>query len=475
MISWHEYQEVALADDPCYNDSLMTQKEALDLLKLGYNVFLTGPAGSGKTHLLNQYIDYLQANKIPVGITASTGIAATHMGGVTIHSWSGIGIKDILHDNDISDIVKKPYVKKRLVKTKVLIIDEISMLHAHRLDLVDKVCKAFKKNDLPFGGLQVIMCGDFFQLPPVSRKDEPPAKFVTESEIWKSMHLQVCYLEEQYRQDDRSFLRVLNDIRNSDVNEVTFEYLSERLDKPVEGYVKPTRLFTHNADVDAINLQHLLALEGVAKEYQMSWKGNALLTESLKKSCLAPETLQLKIGAQVMFVKNNFDAGYVNGTLGEVIDFDMKGLPVVRTFNGDEITVTPVSWEVREESVGLVSTETSVIASISQLPIRLAWAITIHKSQGMSLDAAEIDLSRAFIPGMGYVALSRVRSLKGLKLMGMNQTALQVNSDVAEIDRRFLQESNQAVMRLHAISSVEREKKQKEVLQYFKSSGKLTL
>ena len=207
----------------------------------------------------------------------------------------------------------------------------------------------------------------------------------------------------------------------------------------------------------------------------MSWKGNALLTESLKKSCLAPETLQLKIGAQVMFVKNNFDAGYVNGTLGEVIDFDMKGLPVVRTFNGDEITVTPVSWEVREESVGLVSTETSVIASISQLPIRLAWAITIHKSQGMSLDAAEIDLSRAFIPGMGYVALSRVRSLKGLKLMGMNQTALQVNSDVAEIDRRFLQESNQAVMRLHAISSVEREKKQKEVLQYFKSSGKLTL
>lgn len=453
----------------------MTQKEALDILKLGYNVFLTGPAGSGKTYLLNQYIDYLKANKIPVGITASTGIAATHMGGVTIHSWAGIGIKDTLNDKDIADIVKKPYLRKRILRTRVLIIDEISMLHAHRLDLVDKVCKAFKKNNLPFGGMQVIMCGDFFQLPPVSKKDEPAAQFVTESTIWNTMHLQICYLEEQYRQDDRSFLRVLNDIRNSEVSEMTFEYLSERLDKPVDGYTKPTRLFTHNADVDAINLQHLELLTGEPKEFLMSWKGNFSLAESLKKSCLAPESLQLKIGAQVMFVKNNFDAGYVNGTLGEVIDFDSKGLPVVRTFEGNEITVGEVSWEVREESVGLVSSEANVIAAISQLPLRLAWAITIHKSQGMSLDAAEIDLSRAFIPGMGYVALSRVRNLKGLKLMGMNQTALQVNAEVTELDRKFLQDSNQSVMKLQAIPKSDREKKQKEVLEYFKHSGKLSL
>ncbi len=469
----------------------MTQKEALDLLKLGNNVFLTGPAGSGKTYLLNQYIKYLKTNGIPVGITASTGIASTHMGGTTIHSWAGIGIKDVIHEKDIEDLFKRQYLRNRFKNTKVLIIDEISMLHAHRLDMVDLVCRTFKRNSLPFGGLQVIMCGDFFQLPPVTKREKSDnfsssetlqssvqsrsvdgsqlplvartitSDFVTESKIWKKMQLQVCYLDEQHRQDDRAFLRVLNDIRNSDVTEMTVEYLSERLDRDTKGYTKPTRLFTHNADVDAINQKHLDELEGEGQEFLMNWRGSFGLTEVLKKSCLAPQTLILKKGAQVMFVKNNYEVGYVNGTLGEVINFDKDGFPVVRTFDGAEIVVTRASWEVKEEEKEL--------AAIAQLPLRLAWAITVHKSQGMSLDAAEVDLSRSFIPGMGYVALSRVRSLQGLKLMGMNQMALQVNQEVAEMDREFIRQSNEGVLYLHSLDQEKIVQKQTDFLHYLKS------
>ncbi len=423
----------------------MKQKEALDLLQMGHSVFLTGAAGSGKTHLLNQYIAYLRANMIPVGITASTGIAATHMGGTTIHSWSGMGIRDTLSEKDIRDLFLRSYLRTRFSKTKVLIIDEISMLHAYQLDLVDTILRTFHGNTIPFGGLQVVMCGDFYQLPPVTKGQERP-NFVTESDVWQEMNPVVCYLDEQFRQDDRAFLRVLNDIRNNEVSEMTVESLSERLQKEVNGYAKPTKLFTHNADVDAINAVQLETLEDEGELYSMSWYGNFNLVEVLKKSCLAPDELILKKGAQVMFVKNNYEVGYVNGTLGEVIGFsdstDPGGqmLPVVRTFDGNELTVTPVSWEVKEDN--------KVLAGITQIPLRLAWAITVHKSQGMSLDAAEVDLSRSFTPGMGYVALSRVRSLSGLKLMGMNHMSLQINEAVAESDRRFRKRSDEMVLAL---------------------------
>lgn len=456
----------------------MTQKEALDILKLGHNVFLTGPAGSGKTYLLNQYIEYLKAHKIPVGITASTGIASTHMGGTTIHSWAGMGINDAMSEKDIRDLYKRPYLRARFKKTKVLLIDEISMLHAHRLDLVDMICRIFKGNNLPFGGMQVIMCGDFFQLPPVTRKEKPdnqmlrnPASstsflppvshFVTESTIWNEMQLRVCYLEEQYRQDDRALLRVLNDIRNNEVSEMTVEYLTERLQKDTEGYVRPTRLYTHNTDVDTINAEHLEALQGDSQEYLMNWRGSYGLTETLKKSCLAPQTLVLKKGAQVMFVKNNYELGYVNGTLGEVIAFDKDGFPIIRTFDGSEIAVTRAEWTIKEDEKEL--------AAITQFPLRLAWAITVHKSQGMSLDAAEIDLSRSFLPGMGYVALSRVRSLSGLKLRGMNQMALQINQDVLEMDKVFLKQSHEDVQYMLGLDAAKKQQMQKDFLHYLQA------
>jgi len=147
----------------------MKQSEALEILKMGRNVYLTGPAGSGKTHLLNTYIDFLKENGVGIGVTASTGIAATHMNGVTIHSWAGIGIKDDLDEWEMDSLLQKQYLAKRFENTKVLIIDEVSMLHHYRLDLIDRVCRGFKQNELPFGGMQVILSGDFFQLPPITR------------------------------------------------------------------------------------------------------------------------------------------------------------------------------------------------------------------------------------------------------------------------------------------------------------------
>lgn len=424
----------------------MTQEEALNILKMGHNVFLTGQAGSGKTYLLNQYIEYLKKHNIGVAVTASTGIAATHMDGRTIHSWAGIGIKDEMTDKELRKLFLKKQVNERFRKTKVLIIDEISMLHSYRLDLVERVARLMKGNFEPFGGMQVILCGDFFQLPPVSRDEEPSDYFVFKSNAWEGMNIKICYLETQYRQIDKIYSSVLNDIRNNSVCPKTIETLQKRYQATIPEK-KITRLYTHNVDVDAINNFELSKLSGKPKCFQMQSKGNAKLVEELKRNCLAPEELILKEDTVVMFVKNNFDRGYVNGTLGIVTGFDERGNPVVQTNKGNVIIALPESWRFEEND--------SPIAEITQIPLRLAWAITVHKSQGLSLDAAEVDLSKSFEPGMGYVALSRIRSLEGLYLMGLNEMALTVHPEVFLFDQQFLDLSHKEVDGLKSFSSRE--------------------
>ncbi|MDO8493630.1 MAG: AAA family ATPase [bacterium] len=410
----------------------MTQKEALDILKLGHNVYLTGSAGSGKTYLLNQYIDYLRKYDVPLAVTASTGIAATHLNGMTIHSWSGLGIKDSLSESDIDDIESKKYLYDRFQNTKVLIIDEVSMLHHFRLDLVERVVRTIKRNNLPFGGIQVILCGDFFQLPPISRSGEPESHFVYMSQAWQDMNLKICYLHEQHRQADNDhLLSVLDDIRTNNVTEKTLEHLRSRYSKSSLGG-DSTKLYTHNADVDNINNRELAEIKEGERKFEMTTRGNPNIVITLKKSCLAPETLYLKKGSFVMFVKNNYESGYVNGTLGKVVDFEHAG-PVVMTKNGKRIVASPDSWAIEEDG--------KVKAEISQVPLRLAWAITVHKSQGMSLDAVEVDLSKSFEPGMGYVALSRARTLKGLTLLGLNKTALQVHDKILLFDKELITQS----------------------------------
>ncbi|MFA6993773.1 MAG: helix-turn-helix domain-containing protein [Patescibacteria group bacterium] len=434
----------------------MKQEQALDILKMGHNAYLTGPAGSGKTFLLNQYIDYLKKQGVAVGVTASTGIAATHLGGLTIHSWAGFGIKDSLSDAEIRQLGKKRYLGERLKTTSVLIIDEVSMLHAWQLDLVDRICRVFReKLDLPFGGLQVILCGDFFQLPPVSQGGAR-ASFVNHSDIWPAMDLKICYLHEQHRHRDDRLTQILNEIRGNQVAPETLAHLKARFLPPVEGADEVTKLYTHNFDVDAINDRKLQSLPGKTYRYQMRGAGNKKLAETLKKNCLAPETLLLKPGAVVMFVKNNFDVGYVNGTLGRVVDFDENNFPIVETLAGNRIAAAPQSWLIEEDG--------DRVAEIVQIPLRLAWAITVHKSQGMSLDAAEIDLGKSFERGMGYVALSRVRTLAGIRLRGLNEMALLVNEEILEWDQELRTLSDQATAEFDGLDMAEKHQRQKSFI-----------
>lgn len=443
----------------------MKQDEAEEILKMGRNVLLTGPAGCGKTFLLNKYIHYLKKKKIDVGITASTGIAATHLDGRTIHSWCSMGIKEKMTDDQMNNFVENKHLWHRVRYTNTLIIDEISMLNASRLDLVDQICKAIRQDLRPFGGMQIILCGDFFQLPPVAKNGED-GRFVTESDIWNEMDIEICYIEEQFRQEDEKFKRVLNDIRGNRVSDNTYNILQERLNKPVDANIRPTKLHTHNKDVDAYNMFELNKLTGEERMYEMQSEGVPHLIKELKRGCLAYQTLPLKIGAVVMFIRNNFDRHYVNGTLGKVVTFDEdSGYPVVETVSEDMIIAYPESWTIEDDG--------KTTASISQVPLRLAWAITVHKSQGMSLDCAEIDLSKTFEYGMGYVALSRVRSLAGVKLVGINELALKVNEDAVELDKKLYIKSKKDLEKFNQLGKRAIKKNQKDFLKNCKENDPL--
>lgn len=426
----------------------MQQSQALALLKMGKNVFLTGEAGSGKTYLLNQYIRYLKENKVDVAVTASTGIAATHLQGSTIHAWSGIGVKDTLNDKELEKLVGDSRIKRNYKKTKVLIIDEISMLHPHQLDLVDRIARAMLGNQ-PFGGMQVVLCGDFFQLPPVtSGYMGGEKKFAFESAAWEQGEFQTCYLSEQHRQANDLLHQILNDIRGGRAGEHTKVPLRTRYKKEPEGGTRATLLYSRNINVDTINERELSSLSGDEKKFQMESYGHHSLVESLKRSCLATENLRLKVGAEVMFIKNDVQGRYVNGTRCVVVNFERRdGWPVVKTYDGDIIVAEPEEWKYEDHG--------SVRAAIKQIPLRLAWAITIHKSQGMTLDAVEVDLGDAFEPGMGYVALSRVRRLSGLKLMNLNEMALKVHPKILECDPVFKSHSVLAEEALNALSASE--------------------
>lgn len=425
---------------------------------MGKNIFLTGAAGSGKTYLLNKYINYLKENNVVVAVTASTGIAATHLQGATIHSWSGMGVRDHLSNKDLEKLLTKSRIKRNYKKTKVLIIDEISMLHPHQLDMVDTIARYILNSEQAFGGIQVVLCGDFFQLPPISSGSLPQTKqFAYESSAWKEGSFHVCYLHEQHRQSNDLLLTVLNDIRSGTAGEHTKVPLRTRYKKEPQGAVKATKLYSRNINVDAMNDQALANICGQEKIFTMITDGFGALVDGLKKSCLAPEKLKLKIGAEVMFIKNDSMGKYVNGTRSVVVGFDKKeGWPLVKTYDDKIITATPEVWKYEDNGV--------ILATITQVPLRLAWAITIHKSQGMTLDAAEIDLGDAFEPGMGYVALSRVRSLTGLKLMNLNEMALKVNLKILEHDKVFHDNSIETAHYLQTLPEVEKEECHRKVM-----------
>lgn len=403
----------------------MKQTQALRVMMSGRPVFLTGAPGSGKTYVLNQFIRLAKEAKKRVAVTASTGIAATHIGGTTIHSWSGLGIRDAISERDEKWLKDNDRLLKRYNNVDVLVLDEVSMIHGKRLDMINQVCKWLRESDEPFGGIQVILTGDLFQLPPINRGDTS-IDFVHLSQAWAELQPQICYLSEQHRQEKDPLLDLLEAMRTNDVGEAHFDALSERLGREIPADVSITKLYSHNQDVEQINDDHLRALTNETKTFVMETYGVQAKVDQLVKSVLAPEILELKVGAEVMFVANNFSEGFVNGSRGKVVDFKDSAPLVELQRNNRVIKVEQHSWALEEDG--------KERARVTQLPLRLAWAITIHKSQGMSLDSAEIDLSRAFTPGMGYVALSRVRSLDGIYLKGINNTALAMHPEIFSFD-----------------------------------------
>jgi ATP-dependent DNA helicase PIF1 len=434
----------------------MKQDEALQILKTGANVFLTGEPGSGKSYVASRYLGYLRREMIAVSITASTGIAAAQLGGTTIHAWSGIGTRSRVTRQDLDFIARNGRVANRIKKARVLIVDEVSMLSGQTLNAVGEVCQYVRKNNAPFGGLQVVLVGDFFQLPPVFRRDERAgaemdsqdeednSPFAYGSRAWRDLDLSICYLTEQHRQTDTEFSSLLSAIRSNAFGKAEGGLLASRRLSHDGGLPRSvTRLFTHNMDVDRINQAELVKLPGDAYSFHMTSTGDKLLADGLKRGCLSPEKLDLKIGAVVMFTKNDPEGRFVNGTLGVVSDFSREdGYPIVLTKGGLTIATKPAEWKVTEDEIAK--------AGIEQVPLRLAWAITVHKSQGMSLDAAVMDLSNAFEYGQGYVALSRVRSLSGLHLLGWNERALRVHPLALEKDADFRRASDDESDRITA-------------------------
>lgn len=439
----------------------MDQETALAILKSGRNVFLTGSAGAGKTYVLNKYIAYLKARKMRVAITASTGIAATHMNGMTIHSWSGMGVKDNLLPRDLKNMKEKKYLKDNLENAQVLILDEISMLHSNQLDMVNRILQYFKDSEDAFGGIQVVFSGDFFQLPPIGKSHETNReKFAFMAPAWVQANLAVCYITEQHRQADNELNVILNEIRNGRPTMEAVAQLHEAKHNQLAGQ-HYTKLFTHNVDVDRINMEELVKLPGESVPYIAKTKGNEKLLETLKKSVLTEEFLNLKKGARVMFVKNNYEKTYMNGTMGEISGFSDEGFPIVLTHTGRYITAEPEDWSIEDD-------KGRTLASFTQVPLRLAWAITVHKSQGMTLDSAEIDLGKTFEKGQGYVALSRLKDMKGLQLIDFNETALAVDGLVAKADKRFQELSAEVE------HSVDPEKLKREAYDFIKEHGGLT-
>lgn len=446
----------------------MTQGEALTVLKTGANIFLTGEPGSGKTHTINAFVSWLRESGIEPSVTAATGIAATHVGGMTLHSWSGIGISESLTRADIDRIATKEHIARRIQKASVLIIEEISMLSASTFQMADAICREVRRVDTPFGGLTVILVGDFFQLPPVSRGRE--VQFAYTSATWRDLNVLTCYLTEQYRQDDSDFLDVLSAIRSGEVEEGHHETLMARHTNLSDVPHDAPKLFSHNADVDRINAEELAKLTGTSHKFSMSSKGKDTLIDGLKRGCLSPEILELKEGATVMFTKNSPQGKFVNGTLGVVSGWGAGGMPIVATKTGLSITTEPMEWQVEEQG--------KVKASVSQIPLRLAYAMTVHKSQGMSMDAAIMDLSRAFEYGQGYVALSRVRRLSGVYLTGLNARALEVHPEILEKDRDFRAASEAARETFEAMPEAEKTDMQKKFVKAMGGAwmdGKVTI
>lgn len=414
------------------NDLSDKQQKVVELFLQGKNLFISGGAGCGKSYLLN----FLKRNFANNGleITASTGISAVNIGGSTIHSWAGIGLANQPIEQIIENIFLPKFskVRRKIIKTKTLAIDEISMISREVLEILDQVFRAVRGVEKPMGGMQMLFFGDFLQLPPINR-DNNSSSFCFDSKIWEELDFHNIILDKIFRQSDEKFIKLLNNLRYGIVDKEDKEILESRINlKDDNSAIRPTILTTHNAKVEFVNNKYLKNIPNPEQVFQAEYKGDAYKIDFLKKNCIAYQSLKLKVGAQVMMIKNTLQKeGIINGSLGIVKDFsNKKSYPIVEFANSKTFTISPEEWLL--EKFDPETRLSKVEASITQVPLILAWAITIHKSQGLTLDKISCDLSDSFSPGQSYVALSRARNLEGVFIESLNFA--KINADINAVN-----------------------------------------
>jgi ATP-dependent DNA helicase PIF1 len=413
------------------------QEDAVRCVESGKNTLLIGPGGVGKSAVVH-YLRERLANR-NVAYCSTTGVSALLLGGQTLHSCLGIG----LGNGTVQTLYKKLFTNKpamlRWQKMEILVIDEISMLTGQLFDKLEQLACLIRKTSIfePFGGIQLVLLGDFLQLPPVNENE----KFVFESDTWHKCEFETVYLDEIVRQKDKMFQTILNEIRLGKPSQKSLELLLSRknVDLTNDAGIKPTIINTTNASVDYFNnseLSKLISEDNPCFQYDMTFifhkkekdkKRQDDLRDKYKKHCMAPECLQLCEGAQVMLLCNlDMEDGLANGSRGVVTSFTESEPPYpnVRFLNGKERTIDVHSWEIEEDD--------KKVLTISQLPLKLAWCVTVHKMQAVTLDYAKIDLSRVFAPGQVYVALSRVRTLEGLSIVDIDVSRIKAHPKALE-------------------------------------------
>lgn len=395
------------------------QQDALNIMKKGENVFVTGLAGSGKSTCVNIFVKLYKSHK-NMGVTSTTGISALLFGGVTLHSFLGIGLGTDSVDDLISKLFKRPYLIKRWNELEILIIDEVSMLSPILLDKLEEIARRIRCDERPFGGIQLILLGDFCQLPCVNSDD-----FCFESKTWEKCIVKnnIIYLTEIRRQENKDFQECLNNVRLGMLPDKTKKLLESRIGAELQNEfgIKPTKLFSTNYSVNLINeeeLDKLAETDVEFREYNMEThiysghKNKQYIIEKYKKNCSTPDVLQLCVGAQVMLLYNmDITSGLVNGSRG-VISCFIEDIPMVKFLNGKEVLIDYHTWDIEEQGKKILSS--------TQIPLKLAYACTIHRMQGATIDYSEVDLSDLFEYGMAYVALSRTKNLEGLSIKGID-------------------------------------------------------
>jgi len=396
------------------------------------NIFLTGPAGTGKSYAVHLLFKFLDSEGIFYGKTATTGVAALNIGGTTLHSWSGMGLADD-HGMDLINKVKdNSRAVNRIQSCKVLVVDEISMAKAELIEKLDIVCQVIREDERPFGGIQIVFVGDFMQLPPVFNKLEEE-QFAFDSQAWKAAGIRTIHLTEIVRQhDEPHFAKFLNEVRMGTVKDL--DVLNDCIGRkfPQDG-IKPVKLFCKNVDVNAYNNGELEKIKNASRTYGSFDEGPESWKQFLEKNCPAPTYLKLKKGAQVILLVNlDVENGLVNGSVGVVENLYDNCVEV--RFEQGLFVVEGHNWEVKQNEFDQLSKTMKkiVLAKRRQIPLKLAWSLTVHKAQGSTLNRAEIDIGEAFAAGQVYVALSRVRNLKSLSVKPFSSKKILVNKKCIE-------------------------------------------